>query len=319
LASEFDVVVVGGGIAGMTAGLTSARLGRSTLVLTGGMPGGQLLSIERIDGFPGFPDGVPGYELCPATQEQAAATGAEFMMTSLEGVDARQGKWSVATAEDDVMARALIVATGSALKMLDVPGEQRLVGKGASQCASCDGPLFRDRIVAVIGGGDSAMQEALTLAQFAAKVIILHRADALGGQAYYRDRVTADPKIELRCNTTVTEILGDTAVTALRTQDGRSGARADLAVAAVFAYVGLRPNSGILDGLMRLDSAGRIPTDELMRTALIGVCAAGTVRCNSPCRAVSAAGDGASAAAAVDRYLTDGSWSSVGAANEYAR
>jgi thioredoxin reductase (NADPH) len=310
LATECDVVIAGGGIAGMAAAVTAARLGRKTLVLTGDVPGGQLMSIDRIEGYPGFPEGVPGYDLCPMLQDQAAAAGAEFMMTGLEQLDSQDGKWRVTTGEGDIVARAVIVATGSSLKKLDIPGEQRLTGNGVSECASCDAPLLRDRIVAVVGGGDSAMQEALTLAAFASKVIILHRDDALTGQASYRDRVTAHRKIDIRFNTAVTEILGEAKVTGLRTRTSRDGAGAvaDLEVDAIFAYVGLQPNTAVLQDRLSLDLAGRIPTDGWMRSERVGIGAAGTVRCQSPCRAVSAAGDGASAAVAVDRYLTDGSW-----------
>jgi thioredoxin reductase (NADPH) len=308
LATECDVAIAGGGIAGLTAAVTAARLGRKTLVLTGDVPGGQLMSIDKIEGYPGFPEGVPGYDLCPMLQDQAAAAGAEFMMTGLERLDAQDGQWRVTTGEGDILARAVIVATGSLLKKLDVPDEQRLAGNGVSQCASCDAPLFRDRIVAVVGGGDSAMQEALTLAAFAAKVIILHRGDALSGQACYRDRVTAHQKIDIRFDTAVTEIMGEAKVTGLRTRQSRDGAVADLEVAAIFAYVGLQPNTAALQDRLSLDLAGKIPTDGWMRSELIGVCAAGNVRSQSPCRAVSAAGDGASAAVTIDRYLTDGSW-----------
>lgn len=308
MATECDVVIAGGGIAGLTAAVTAARLGRKTLVLTGDVPGGQLMSIEKVDGYPGFPEGVPGYDLCPTLQDQAAAAGAEFMMTGLERLDAQDGKWHVTSGEGDILGRAVIVATGSSLKKLDVPGEERLTGNGVSHCASCDAPLLRDRIVAVVGGGDSAMQEALTLAAFASKVIILHRGDALTGQACYRDRVTAHQKIDIRFNIAVTEILGEAKVTGLRTCKSSDGAIADLEVAAIFAYIGLQPNTAVLQDRLSLDRAGRIPTDGWMRSELAGVCAAGTVRCQSPCRAVSAAGDGASAAVTVDRYLMDGSW-----------
>jgi thioredoxin reductase (NADPH) len=308
LATECDVVIAGGGIAGLTAGVTAARLGRKTLVLTGDVPGGQLMSIEKIEGYPGFPEGIPGYDLCPMLQDQAAAAGAEFMMTGLERLDAQDGQWRVTTGEGDILARAVIVATGSSLKKLDVPGEQRLAGSGVSQCASCDAPLFRDRIVAVVGGGDSAMQEALTLAGHASKVIILHCGDVLTGQASYRDRVAAHPKIDIRCNAAVTEILGEAKVTGLRTRQSPDGAVAELEVAAIFAYIGLQPNTAVLRDRLSLDLAGKIPTDGWMRSELAGVCAAGTVRSQSPCRAVSAAGDGASAAVTIDRYLADGSW-----------
>ena len=308
MATQCDVAIAGGGIAGLTAAVTAARLGWKTLVLTGDVPGGQLMSIEKIGGYPGFPEGVPGYDLCPMLQEQAAEAGAAFMMTGLERLEAQDGRWRVTTGEGDILARALIVATGSSLKKLDVPGEQRLTGNGVSDCASCDAPLLRDRIVAVVGGGDLAMQEALTLAAFASQVIILHRGAALTGQASYRDRVIAHPKIDIRFDTAVTEILGEAKVTGLRMRQSRDGAVADLEVAAIFAYVGLQPNTAVLQDRLGLDRAGRIPIDGWMRSELAGICAAGTVRSQSPCRAVSAAGDGASAAVAIDRYLMDGSW-----------
>ena len=288
--------------------MTAARLGRRALVLAGDIPGGQLLSIEKVDGFPGYPEGIAGHDLCPLLQEQATGAGAEFLMSGAERICAQDGQWQVTTTEGDVLSRAMIVATGSSLKKLGVSGEERLTGSGVSQCASCDGTLFPGRTVAVIGGGDSAMQEALTLAEFAGRVIILHRGGALTGQAYYRDRVIAREKIDVRFNTIVEEILGDARVSGLRVQDIRTGARFELETAAVFAYVGLQPNAGFLHGLIEFDPTGRIPTDADMRTELIGVCAAGTVRSQSACRAASAAGDGVSAAVAVDRYLTDGSW-----------
>ena len=304
---EFDVVIAGGGIAGMSAAITSARLGRRTLALTGDVLGGQLLSIDKVEGFPGFPDGIAGYDLCPMMQEQAVASGAEIMMNSLQGLHVQDAEWRVTTDAGDIAARGLILATGSTLKKLDVPGEERLTGKGVSQCASCDAPLLRNRTVAAIGGGDSAMQEALTLAAFASKVIIVQRAGALTGQDCYRDRVNAQQNIEIRFNTVVTAILGESTVTGLRTHSA-SGGNCDLEVAAVFAYVGLQPNTEFVKNEVTLDPSGRIPTDGFMRTKLPGICAAGKVRSRSPHRAVSAAGDGASAAVTLDRYLADGAW-----------
>lgn len=309
MAKEFDVVVAGGGIAGLSAGLASARLGISTLILTGDLPGGQLVSIEKVEGLPGHPDGIPGYDLCPIMQDQAAAAGAEFMMSNVMRLDPAGAKWKMASSEGEVVAGAVILATGSGFKKLDVPGEERLTGSGVSHCATCDAPLLRGRIVAVVGDGDSAMQEGLTLAEFASKVILFSRGDVLAGQKCYRDRVIAHPKIEVRANAIVSEILGETAVAGLRTRDVRSGAVSDVEVAAVFAYVGLRPNTAFVQHLLSLDSAGRIPTDALTRTELPGIYAAGTIRAQSPCRATSAAGDGATAAVAAGRFLADGSWS----------
>jgi thioredoxin reductase (NADPH) len=302
LSERFDVAVAGGGIAGLTAGLTCARLGRKTLVLAGDLMGGLLLSIERIDGFPGFPEGVAGYDLCPMVQEQAAGAGAEFAPVELRALDAQGGSWRIATSGDEYEAGAVILATGAGLRSLGVPGEERLRGKGVSHCASCDGPLMRDRTVAVIGGGDSAAQEALTLAQFAGRVIVLHRGDALTAQETYRERIAGDRKIKLRCNVEVTEFVGETTLTGLRTR-ATDGANADLDATGAFVYVGLAPNAGYLNGSIALDSGGRIPTDGAMRTRLPGVFAAGAVRSGWLGRAAISAGEGAAAALGAHRYL----------------
>ena len=305
---SYDVIVAGGGIAGLTAALTAARLGRKTLVLTGDVLGGQLLSIEKVEGYPGFPEGVPGYDLCPMAQEQAMTAGAEFSATEIKSLEPLGENWRVTTDEGNLTAHAVIIATGAALKHLGVPGEDRLTGKGVSHCATCDGPLLKNKIVAVVGGGDSAMQEALTLAEFASKTIIIHHGGDLTGQAGYRERVASHPKIEVRSNTTVEEVLGDTTVTGLRIRATSGGAVSELEAAGVFVYIGLSPASAFLAGRISLDPAGTIPTDGQMRTELKGICAAGTVRAGAAGRSAASAGDGATAAIAIDRYLTDRSW-----------
>jgi thioredoxin reductase (NADPH) len=303
---EFDVVVAGGGIGGLTAGLYAARAGRSTLVLGGRAPGGLLLSIEQIEGLPGFPDGVPGYELCPMLQEQAADTGADVRMFELAAIAPADGGWLLTTDEGDVHARALIVATGARLKALGVDGEERLQGRGVSHCASCDAPLMRDRVVGVVGGGDSALQEALTLAESVANVIVLHRGDELTAQATYRRRALEHPNITVRYGTIVEEILGDDTVTGVRTRDADTGATDELELGGVFVYVGLQPNTEPLADLLTHD--GRVTTDAAMRTTLPGVLAAGILRRGSLGQAAISAGEGAAAAKAADRYLADGEW-----------
>jgi thioredoxin reductase (NADPH) len=306
--SAYDIVIAGGGLAGLTAGVTAARLGRKTLILSGDVIGGQLLSIEKIEGFPGFPDGVPGYDLAPMTQEEAANAGAEFAATELSGLTQQDKGWRLATGEGEVFARGVVLATGSSLRELGVPGEARLRGQGVSHCASCDAPLLRQKIAAVVGGGDSAMQEALTLAQHVAQVVVLTRGPELTGQSSYRARVVQEAKITVRHNVEVQEILGDAKVTGLRMRDMSDAAASELRADAVFVYIGLQPNTAFLDGRIKLAPSGGIPIDGAMRTELAGVCAAGTVRAGAPCRAASSAGDGAAAAIAVDRYLTDGVW-----------
>jgi thioredoxin reductase (NADPH) len=308
LNGEYDVVILGGGLAGMSAALTSARLGRRTAILTGGLVGGQLVSIDKIEGVPGFPEGVAGYDLCPMAQEQADAAGVEFVPASCDSLVAEGDHWRMTGAEGDVVARAVVIATGTALAKLGVPGEERLSGKGVSECASCDAPLLRNKVAVVVGGGDSAMQEALTLAEHLAKVVIIERGDALTGQVTYRDKVQENPKIELRFGSVVTEIAGNQAVSHVRIKDVGAGAESDFETAAIFPFIGLVPNTQFVRDLVPLDATGRIRVDAAMRTQARGICAAGNVREASPHRAAGAMGDGAAAATAIDRYLTTGEW-----------
>jgi thioredoxin reductase (NADPH) len=308
MSGEYDVVVIGGGLAGLSAALTSARLGRRTALLTGGVLGGQLVSIDKIEGVPGFPDGVPGYDLCPMTHEQADTAGVECLMAGCDELSAQGNRWALASDGNTMIARAVIIATGTALAKLGVPGEERLFGKGVSECASCDAPLLRDKVAVVVGGGDSAMQEALTLGEHVAKVVMLERGGALSGQASYRDRIGAHDKIEVRLGATVSEIMGDQSVSQVRVKDVSSGAESELAAAAVFACIGLVPNTQLFRGLLPLDPTRRICIDAAMRTPAKGICAAGNVRQGSPHRAAGAMGDGASAAIALDRYLATGAW-----------
>jgi thioredoxin reductase (NADPH) len=306
LAYDYDVIVAGAGIAGLTAALTAARLGRKTMVLSGALLGGQLLNIQTVDGYPGFPEGIPGYDLCPIAQEQAQTAGAEFAMMTLDGLTREGDGWKVATAEGDLTARAVIVATGAALKHLGVPGEEEFTGKGVSHCATCDGPFYKNKIVAVAGGGDSALQEALTLAQFAAKTIVVNRAPELTGQAGYRQLVAENATIEVRNGATVAAILGNGSVSAVRVASG--GATSDVAVDGVFVYIGLAPEANFLAAHLSLDADGAVPTDGALRTSLPGICAAGMVRAGAAGRAAASAGDGSVAAITIDRYLSDGNW-----------
>ncbi|HEX5998695.1 MAG TPA: FAD-dependent oxidoreductase [Hyphomicrobiaceae bacterium] len=309
MTSEHAVVVIGGGLAGMTAALTAARLGWRTAVLTGTVFGGQLASIDKIEGLPGFPAGVAGYDLCAVAQEQAETAGAEFLMASCDHLATLDGVWRIGTNDGGTMiTRSVIIASGTAMGGLGVPGEARLAGKGVSACASCDAPLLRDKVAVVAGGGDSGLQEALTLAEHAAKVVVVERGDALTGQASFRDRIAANDRIEVRLGSTVTEILGEEAVTHVRIRDAAAGTESDLAAHGVFACVGLTPNTGLFRALVPVDAGGGIVVDAAMRTPERGVCAAGSVRQGSPHRAVSAMGDGAAAAAAIDRYLSTGEW-----------
>jgi thioredoxin reductase (NADPH) len=303
VADRYDVAIAGGGIGALTAAVHSARMGRSTIVVGGRAPGGLLLSIERIDGVPGFPEGVAGYELCPMLQEQAADDGAEIRMADLEGLEADGEAWRLQTSDGDVQARAVILATGARLKSLGVEGEERLQGRGVSHCASCDAPLMRDRTVGVVGGGDSALQEALTLADAVGEVIVLQRGEALTAQAAYREPALAHPKISVRYGVAVEEVLGEDTVRGVRLRDVASGDSEELELGGLFVYVGLAANSECVADAIELDDEGRIPTDASLQTALGGVFAAGFVRSGSLAQAAISAGEGAAAAKAAHRHL----------------
>ena len=298
---QYDVIVAGGGVAGLTAGLFSARLGRSTLVLVSLMPGGHLGTITQVEDFPGFPQGVPGYDLGPMVQEQAAAAGAEFQMSELLSIAPADGGWRVTTSEGEVFAKAVIVATGSSNSLLGVPGEESLTGKGVSHCASCDGPMLRNKKVIVAGAGDSGIQEALTLTEYAGEVLVLHRAATPSAQASYLKRAGEQQKIRIQGNTVIEAVLGDNVVTGVRVQE--NGVSKEIATDAVFVYIGLQPNSAFLQGIADLDEAGRVRTDIWMQSSAKGLFAAGDVRADSASQAITAAGDGATAAIAADRYL----------------
>jgi thioredoxin reductase (NADPH) len=233
-------------------------------------------------------------------------------MASCEQLTAQGDHFALISEGNSMIGRAVIIATGTALAKLGVPGEERLFGKGVSECASCDAPLLRHKVAVVVGGGDSAMQEALTLGDHAAKVVMIERGGTLTGQASYRDRIGAHGKIEVRLGSTVSEIIGDQCVSQVRVKHVSSGAESDLATAAVFACIGLVPNTEVFRGLVPLDPTGRVCVDAAMRTPTKGICAAGNVRQGSPHRAAGAMGDGANAAIALDRYLATGAWLDCG-------
>ena len=301
--SDYDVIVAGSGLAGLTAGLFAARHGLSTLVLESNIPGGHLISIEKIEDFPGFPDGVAGYDLCPTVQRQAADQGAEFQRAEVKNLNPEGPFWSVITDEERHRAKAVIIATGSSLQELGVPGEAKLVGRGVSHCASCDGPLYNDKIVGVVGGGDSALQEALTLANYAASVHIFTREDSFTGQFSYVQRALSQTKIVPRHRAVVEEILGHDIVSGVRLRDLESNESFQIDLAGLFVYVGAKPNTTFLKDLLQLSETGHVPTDGRLQTEREGLYAAGDIRQDGAAQAITCAGDGAAAAIAAYRYI----------------
>jgi thioredoxin reductase (NADPH) len=302
--ADYDVIVVGSGLAGLTAALFAARHGLSTLVFESNIPGGHLISIERIEDFPGFPDGIAGYDLCPAVQRQAGDYGAEFQRAEVTRLESEDHVWFVVTSEERYRAKAVIVATGSTLKNLGVAGEEQLTGRGVSHCASCDGPLYNGQTVAVVGGGDSALQEALTLTNYAERVLIFHDGEKFSAQQTYQQRVLADPKITPRYRTAIEAVLGDTVVTGLRVRESPPGKVSEVDLAGVFVYVGMKPNTELLQGIVELGDTGHVPTDVSMKTQRAGLYAVGDIRQDSAAQAITTAGDGATAAIAAYRYIS---------------
>jgi thioredoxin reductase (NADPH) len=295
--------VIGGGLAGLTAGLFAARLGLSTLVLEPQVPGGHLVNVERVDAFPGFLEGVAGYDLGPTVQEQAMNAGAEFRLTGVERLGPVGGEWVATTGDgDEVGARAAIVATGCHPRPLGVPGEERFLGRGISHCATCDGPLFRGKTVGVVGAGDSGLQEALTLAAHVGRVFVFERLGEPPAQAALRSQAASAASIELRLGAEVVAVLGDGALAGVRLR-GPAGDE-DVELAGLFVYAGLDPATAFLRDVLDLDPGGHVPVDATLATARPGLFAAGDLRQGAPGYAVSAAGDGALAARSAYRYLT---------------
>jgi len=298
--------VIGAGVAGLTAAMHAARYGLRVAVVERMGVGGQIAAAERIENFPGFPQGLSGAELGPLLHEQADSAGAEFVLDTVEGI-AVDGDWRVVNgASEPLKARAVIVAAGSALKSLGVPGEEAFLGRGVSHCASCDGHFFAGQDVCVIGGGDSALDEALVLTEHAARVAIIHRGATFDAQRVLIDR--ANGKIEIVPSTAVEEIFGEASVSGVRLRDLISRKVHDRAVNGVFVYVGLEPNTAFLRGVVALDAAGHIDTDIMMRTSVAGIFAAGDIRVHSVAQLAAVAGDGATAAIAAWRYLKERAW-----------
>ena len=312
MATDYDVLVIGGGLAGLTAAMYAARYGLSVGVIERMMGGASIINVEKIENYPGLPDGIMGADLAAAAQEQAMNAGAQFIMAETSAIAAQDGQHIAQTDAGQYRAQALIIAAGSTLRTLGVPGEDEFAGRGVSQCATCDGPLYAGETVGVAGGGDSAADEALVLTQYAQKVLLFHRRDTLRAQKALADQVLNHPKIEIIWNTVIDEILGETAVTAVRAttlppehQTPAAGQQTEYQLSGLFVYIGLTPNAGnIAQGLLETDPAGHIPVNLSMETAIPGIYAIGDIRQHSSSQLISAAGDGATAAIAAHRYIT---------------
>lgn len=301
-----DVVILGSGPAGLTAAIYTARANLKPLVVEGYEPGGQLTTTTMVENFPGFPEGIMGPELMAAMKEQAARFGAEFVSGQATGVDLSKQPLKV-TVDDNTTyeTRSIIVATGASAKMLGLPNERALIGKGVSTCATCDGFFFRDKRLAVVGGGDSAMEEAMFLTKFASSVTVIHRRDTLRASKIMQDRAMANEKISFIWDTVVEDVLGDGKVTGLRLRNVKTGEESTFECDGLFVAIGHQPNTDIFKAQLELDESGYIKVHDRTRTNVPGVFVAGDVHDYMYRQAITAAGSGCMAAMDCEKWLAE--------------
>jgi len=306
MVEQYDVAIIGAGGAGLTAALYAARARRSTAVFERKVTGGQIATTDQVENFPGFPEGVNGFDLGMLFEQQAEKFGAKLIYEEVGAITREaDGGFLLRTDGGEYAAQVVIVTAGADYNHLGVPGEAEFVGKGVSYCATCDGAFFRGQEVAVVGGGNAALDEALFLTRFASRIHIIHRRDELRASAILRERAEAEPKIDFTWNTVVESIEGSDHVERVVLRNVVTGERTSLAVGAVFIFIGQTPNSHLLKGLVELDAGGHALVDLEMRTAVPGLFVAGDVRTKAARQLVSAAGDGATAAVAAEHYLAE--------------
>ena len=302
---NYEVIIIGGGPAGLTAGIYASRARLHTLLVESALLGGQMTTTEMVENFPGFPQGVTGDELSRLMEEQAKKFGMEIVTLEIIKVSIEEDMKVIQTHESTYRCEALIICTGTEYRKLGVSGEKEFAGKGVSYCATCDGAFFQDNKIVVVGGGDSALTEALFLTKFVKELTIIHRRDALRGTKIYQERVLTNPKIKFLWNSIVQEIKGDMIVHSIVVKNVKTGEIKEFETDGAFLFVGLSPRTQFLKGIVQMDGGGYILTNEDCETSEKGIFAAGDCRKKLLRQITTAVGDGATAAFSAQKYLEE--------------
>ena len=301
--ARYDMIVIGGGPGGYTAALYAARAGLQVAVLEKLSAGGQMAETEQVDNYPGFPDGIDGFELAEKMQQQAERFGAETVLAEVLKVELSEKEKQIVTSEGTFYAKTVVLSTGAGPKLLGVPGEDMLTGRGVHYCAACDGMRYKGKTVAVVGGGNSAAADALSLSRIAKKVYVIHRRDTLRATKVYHQPLQQAENVEFLWNSTVTELLSDERLTGVTVKNVNTGEETQLLCDALFVSIGRKPASSLVAGQLAMDENGYIAANESTKTSLPGVFAVGDVRTKVLRQIVTAVADGAAAAHAAEEYL----------------
>lgn len=305
---DYDTIIIGGGPAGYAAGIYAARSGLKTLLVEGAATVSQITITDLIENYPGIPDGINGFDLMQLFKKQALNFGLAIIASDVQSIKKNTDVpiiWDVAAGDQSYKALSLIAATGAQWNKLGVPGEEEFAGKGVSYCATCDGPFYRNKDVVVVGGGDTAIQEALFLTHFARKVTVIHRRDRLRAAAILQKRAFAEKKIEFVWKAKLAEVAGTEFVTGVKVADVESGKISTIDAEGVFIFVGRTPNTELFHNIINLDKGGYIITDDNMRTSAAGIFAAGDCRAKLFRQVITAAGDGATAIYSAELYVDE--------------
>ncbi len=302
---RFDIIIIGAGPAGLSAAIYGARGGLKTAIFEKGMVGGQINVTDEVENYPGFEEPLSGFDLTDKMRKQAERFGAVFIDEEIIAIGMEGLCKVIETSENKYRAKSLIICTGAHPRRLNVPGEERLTGRGVSYCATCDGALYRDKVVAVVGGGDSAIEEGIFLTRFAKKVYVIHRRDQLRAQKIIQERAFRNPKMEFIWDTVIQEIHGEKKVEKLELVNRKTQQISMLPVDGIFIYVGILPNNELLESRIELDSAGFVLTDQNMHTNVPGIYAAGDIRHTVLRQVVTATSDGAIAAWSAEKWIIE--------------